>query len=855
MGHAQIDLLYTVVLKSALEDEETNEEEKNDVRAVLNTVLLAQEPIGIQTIAALGGVGDTSRVEYALRSLSSVLYESGTGLVSTLHASFPDFMFDDKRSGTYFCDTSKHSLPVARRCFEVMKKQLRMNICNLPSSFIRDKDVKNLHELMESNISPLLAYVCRYWANHLRPVLEVDEMQAALGEFVSTRLLFWMEVLSVRGDLSTGAGTVQLMNAKQWLTSFGPQESRSKLAVTMEDAINFVAGHTSSPASESTPHIYISSLPFCARSSYVYKHYRSRMQGLVELKGSLMDRRETAALATWNIRSPVWSVAYSGDGSQVAVGCGDGTVSIRNAYDGTLLVGPWNAHTDYVLSVAFSPDGRLVASGSADRTIGVWAVRTGTAVAGPFHGHFDPVYSVSFSLDSKRIVSGSLDNTVCIRDTADGTLLVGPLHGHTSSVNSVTFSPDGTLIASASSDNTIRLWRSDDGTPAASPLQGHTHSVRSVTFTPDGTRLVSGSNDETVRAWRVSDGSAVATPFQGHSGGVYSVAVSADGMLVASGSEDRTVRVCRISDGSLAAGPFLGHTDWVRSVGYSPDGTRVISGSDDRTVRVWNVREGMMSPASSEVSLSDITSLSFSPDGAHVLTVSGEDEMRMWDVSSGISQPAPPDIQVPHPPSHAAPLDRSYTPENNTDGWLVQVVRTDDKSVVVGPFDRPPRVWQFSHDSTCVIVGFSDGRIEGICLQTGQTAFQLRSANDDWVDLIAEWPDRSLLASIDDTAYYSSSLRIWSMVSPSLCFRSSDDPPLDPGPGQTLSGLHARCYINRAGWMVNNNNDLLLWLPLEIADAGLSPFASVIVTTSGTLQVSKQTLLVGPEWDKCYVRG
>ncbi|KAF8713797.1 WD domain, G-beta repeat, partial [Rhizoctonia solani] len=854
-GHAQIDDLYKAVLQSGLEDNEMEEEEKDDVRAVLHTVLLAQEPVGIQTIATLGAVGDTSRVEYALRSLSSVLYESGTGLVSTLHASFPDFMFDEKRSGTYFCDTSKHSLLVAQRCFEVMKKQLRMNICNLPSSFMRDKDVKNLNELIESNISPLLAYVCRYWANHLRPVLEVDEMEAALDEFVSTRLLFWMEVLSVRGDLSTGAGTVQLLNAKQWLTSFGPQESRSKLAVTMEDAINFVAGHITSPASESTPHIYISSLPFCARSSYIYKHYRSRMQGLVELKGSLMDRRETAALATWHIPSPVFSVAYSGDGSQVAVGCRDGTVSIRNAYDGTLLVGPWNAHTRIVRSVAFSPDGRLVGSGSYDGTIGVWDVRTGTPVAGPFHGHTGDVKSVSFSPDSKRIVSGSLDNTVCIWATADGTLLVGPLHGHTGSVLSVTYSPDGTLIASASDDNTIRLWRSDDGTPAASPLQGHTDSVNSVTFTPDGTRLVSGSHDGTVCVWRMSDGSAVATPFQGHSDAIFSVAVSADGMFVASGSDDRTVRVWRISDGSLAAGPFLGHAHLILSVGYSPDGTRVISGSGDEIVRVWNVREGMMSPASSEVGLSYITSLSFSPDGAHVLTVSDEGERRMWDVSSGISQPAPPDIQVPHPPSHAASLNRSYTAETNTYGELVQVVRTDDKSVAAGPFDRIPRVWQFSCDSTCVVVGFDYGRIEGICLQTGQTAFQLRSADDDHVDLIAECPDGSLLASVDNIGYSNPSLRVWNMAGPTLCFQSSDHSPLDPGLGQTLSGLQARCHINQEGWMVNSSNHLLLWLPSEIARAGLSPFVSVIVTTSGTLQVSKQTLLVGPEWDKCYVRG
>ncbi|ELU36193.1 hypothetical protein AG1IA_09777 [Rhizoctonia solani AG-1 IA] len=92
------------------------------------------------------------------------------------------------------------------------------------------------------------------------------------------------------------------------------------------------------------------------------------------------------------------------------------------------------------------------------------------------------------------------------------------------------------------------------------------------------------------------------------------------------------------------------------------------------------------------------------------------------------------------------------------------------------------------------------------------------------------------------------------MAGPTLCFRSPYDPSLDPGPGQTLSGLYAQCHIDRDGWMVNSNNDLLLWLPSEIADAVLSPFASVIVTTLGTLQVPKQMLIAGDQWYQCYVQ-
>ncbi|CCO35802.1 Vegetative incompatibility protein HET-E-1 [Rhizoctonia solani AG-1 IB] len=667
--HAPIDRLYMAILVAIFENSEREEDEIADIRAVLRTVLFAQEPISVPTIAKLAGIDDHTRVDDALSPLWSVLHLSESGLVSTLHASFPDFIFDQKRSADYFCDVNEHGAELTKRCFGVMKDELRFNICDLPSSFIPDEKVDDLQDRIKKNISASLAYACNYWTTHASLVKMPGEVTVEVQEFFGRRLLFWMEVMSLRQRLLVGLDG--LRRVKQWLTRTGP--TLSTLRPLIEDAINFYTSYTASPASGCTPHIYISLLPFCPRSSSVYTRYWPRMQGLLYLRGSLMDRRETAALATWDIGSPVFPVAYSPDGSRVAVGCSNGSVSIRNAYDGTLLVGPLQGHTKAVRSVVFSGDGRLVASGSHDRTIRVWDVRSGSLITDPFHGHTDTVNSISFSPDSTRIVSGSDDTTIRVWRATDGALIMDPLQGHTDAIYCVTFSPDGTLIASASHDKTIQLWHSHDGTPAASPLLGHTDPVNCVTFTPDGTRLVSASYDCTVRVWRVSDGSAVTGPFQGHTNWVTSVAVSGDGTLVASGSYDKTVRVWRLDDGTLAAGPFAGHTGAIWSVVYAPDGTRVISGSEDRTMRVWNVREGLVATASSDLPLSEFKWLCFSPDGAHVVTESYDNGIQMWSVTDGTCQPGSVDMRPPSPRLHMSSPDGLYTAQTDEDGDLVQV--------------------------------------------------------------------------------------------------------------------------------------------------------------------------------------
>ncbi|KAF8761809.1 WD40 repeat-like protein [Rhizoctonia solani] len=81
-------------------------------------------------------------------------WNQSTRLASTLHTSFQDFIFDRERSGRCFCDVVEYGPVLAYRCFQVMKDQLRMNICDLPSSFVPDDKVEDLHDQIKKNISP-----------------------------------------------------------------------------------------------------------------------------------------------------------------------------------------------------------------------------------------------------------------------------------------------------------------------------------------------------------------------------------------------------------------------------------------------------------------------------------------------------------------------------------------------------------------------------------------------------------------------------------------------------------------------------------------------------------------------------
>ncbi|KAF8965937.1 hypothetical protein BDZ97DRAFT_740307 [Flammula alnicola] len=755
--HDELNGLYTTILSAAVDPKRLEEQEVNDILLTLWTVVCAKEPMTVQTLASLLRLTE-EQVRFALQPLRSILHvqEGVQGLVSPFHASFPDYLFDKRRSGEFHCETTRHSEILADGCFDLMKAQLKFNICKLESSFVFDEDVLELQERIEKSISAALSYACRYWGEHLRQGNFPVTVHERLVEFLTHRLLFWMEVLNLERRMAIG-GEI-LRQVQHWL----PKESHIDTRKQVADAEAFVTRFAAGACTRSTPHIYISGLPFCPRSSSVRENYWGHTRGLIDVRGSAVEQWPSAAIGIWKTDSKVMSVAFSPDGTRIVSGGGDddeGTIRVWDARTGDTVAGSFKGHTDWVRSVAFSLEGTRIVSGSDDETIRVWDACTGNTVAGPFKGHTNAVWSVAFSPDGTRIVSGSDDETIRVWDARTGDTVAGPFKGHTSLVRSVTFSPDGTRIASGSYDQTIRVWDACTGGTVAGPFKGHTDWVSSVAFSPDGICIVSGSYDETIRVWDARTGDTVAGPFKGHTNTVWSVAFSLDGTRIVSGSDDQTIRVWDARTGDTVAGPFEGHTLGVESVTFSPDSTRIVSGSYDQTIRVWDARTGNTIAGPFKGHTNSVWSVAFSPDGTRIVSGSSDKTIQVWDAHTGNT------IAGPFKGHTSLVRSVAFSPDGMriVSGSYDETIRVWDArtgGTVTGPFKGHAgsvNSVAFSPDGARIVSGSDDQTIRVWDARTGDTVAGPFKGHTNSVWSVAFSPNGTHIVSGSDDK----TIRVW----------------------------------------------------------------------------------------------
>ncbi|KAG9123190.1 hypothetical protein FRC07_000123, partial [Ceratobasidium sp. 392] len=275
----EIDALYTIILERAINDPELNDTDREEMKMVLHTIVCAQELLSVDILAGLLRLDVEKSILPALRPLLSVLLEwDKTGVVSMLHQSFPDYLLGKRRSGQFHCDVGEHHTRIARLCFDKISSiSPAFNICNLESSFALDNEIVDLDDRVQKSISREMFYACRYWGAHLMVAKDSNGFDTLLFDFLSERLLFWMEVMNLKNYIQEG--TDMLFVVREWY--YLEEQASGEIGQLLQDACEFVRSFASSQAQLSTPHIYVSHLSFWPEQRPVSKHYKLKKPQLV----------------------------------------------------------------------------------------------------------------------------------------------------------------------------------------------------------------------------------------------------------------------------------------------------------------------------------------------------------------------------------------------------------------------------------------------------------------------------------------------------------------------------------------------------------------------------------------------
>jgi len=191
-----IDLLYTQVLEQALHD--VDQDFYLHLKSVVGAVLLISHPLSINALSdLLGNCSVPSKIYSALCTLHSLLLvpDSMEDPVHTCHKSFPDFPTHPEhcKDERFLVNPSVHHKKILLACLSIMKGRLKKDICNLGKyTFLSEV---HLTRVPSSNPN-------------------FEEVQKEIDGFFTNNFLFWVEVLSLMGNLEIGV--YALNDIQQW---------------------------------------------------------------------------------------------------------------------------------------------------------------------------------------------------------------------------------------------------------------------------------------------------------------------------------------------------------------------------------------------------------------------------------------------------------------------------------------------------------------------------------------------------------------------------------------------------------------------------------------------------------------
>lgn len=262
------------------------------------------------------------------------------------------------------------------------------------------------------------------------------------------------------------------------------------------------------------------------------------------------------------------ALCFSPDGRQLALGQGDGTVTLLELE--TRIEGNEIKAGAAPSRLAFSPDGDRLAVCAGDK-VQLWEVSSAKLVCSLSLDSSG--MSVAWHPDGVLLGVGCDDGNVCLWDAVKG-LKRAVLRGHAGTVHRLVFTPSGDTLLTSAWDGTSRLWDACNGRELLRipGVAGH--------FSNNGTRLAS-SNGWSCSLWEVMEAREFRTiPISWNVGKeeIGYGGFSPDGHWLAVTST-KGVRFCDMEVGKEAT--FLPMSPQQKDVKFHPTEQRLLTGSVD----------------------------------------------------------------------------------------------------------------------------------------------------------------------------------------------------------------------------------------------------------------------------------
>ncbi|OQE21964.1 hypothetical protein PENSTE_c011G07970 [Penicillium steckii] len=639
---------------------------------LLKVMILVYRPLVLEEVSSVTGLTDEKNFIQALVHRCASFINLQGKSIHFVHQSARDYLVGEKgKPALNFHEQFGHN-EIVENCLSQLSTRLKVNLMEEPRlDSDRNFLLQSTNEKGQATLISL-SYVSIFWVAHIQRGLwlayhgETEECmteQHAFPDggpvitFLHTRLLEWLEYLSLAGRLQVGMGALESLKITAKVVSQNPCRSslltiRAKNYPSMlkivEEALRFLRRHFDTIVTWPLQ-IYSSAIIFSPESSLVRKANIDKVPPWLTKLGNVEHEWEALIQARNPHLKKTRTVAFSPDGQYLATGSDDCTIRLWDSTNGWFYRS-LTVDSVQIKTLAFSPDSKKIVFGTAyDSLYKKIRFRDATAadIQKSFVGHMGPVKNHLWP-HGKQIVFKSCDRNVHILDITTGEI-ERTLSGHSGTVNTVAFSPDGRHIVSGSFDRTIKIWDATTG-ELEKTLIGHSRPVNSIAFSPNGKQIVSGSFETTIKLWNAATGELQMT-LGGRLSRVTSVAFSPNGKQIVSGSSHKKVKLWNAITGELEK-TLIGHLGPVTSVAFSPDGKNVASGSHDGMIFLWDTTTGEIQKTLAYctdsvgsvhpfLNLHKVWALAFSPDGTQIASCCGNNENHFWDATTTDAQTIP----------------------------------------------------------------------------------------------------------------------------------------------------------------------------------------------------------------------